>query len=90
MKAIYKVTGMTCSACSAGIERSVKKLKGISFVEVSLMGERMTVDYDERVLTREEIFLAVTDLGYGITEFDERTLTMKKPQPNALKRRFHP
>ena len=43
----YVVTGMTCSACSSGIERAVGKMEGVNLVEVSLMGKTMKVDFDE-------------------------------------------
>lgn len=46
MKQTFQVTGMTCSACSANVERAVKKLSGVEHVEVSLLANRMTVDYD--------------------------------------------
>lgn len=55
MKEKFTVTGMTCSACSAGIERTLKKMDGIKSVEVSLMGESMNVEYDEAIVSREAI-----------------------------------
>lgn len=62
----YVVTGMTCSACSSGIERSVNKLNGVNFAEVSLMGKSMRVEFDQSVVSEEEIFSCVQSLGYGI------------------------
>ena len=47
MKEKFSITGMTCSACSSGIERSVGRVNGVKKVEVSLMGECMVVEYDE-------------------------------------------
>lgn len=88
MKEKFTVSGMTCAACSAGIERAVRKLKGVSVADVSLMGERMTVEYDETLLKKEDILNAVTGLGYGICDYDETVLKERKPQPNKLKRRF--
>lgn len=88
MKEKFCVTGMTCSACSAGIERAVKKLEGVSYVNVSLMGESMAVEYDETRLSRDDIIDAVVGLGYGACEYDENVLKARKPQSNALKRRF--
>ena len=88
MQEKFTVTGMTCSACSAGIERTVQKLQGVNTADVSLMGESMVVEYDEHTLTREQIIQAVEGLGYGIEEYDENVLKEKKPQPNVLKRRF--
>ena len=88
MKEKFSVTGMTCSACSAGIERAVCRLEGVKKADVSLMGESMTVDYDEQALSREKIIQAVIELGYGATEYNENVFEEKKPQPDRLKKRF--
>ncbi|MDE6585909.1 MAG: heavy metal translocating P-type ATPase [Clostridia bacterium] len=66
MEKRYDITGMTCSACSSGIERAVGKLNGVSICEVSLMGKSMRIEYDENILNEEEVFSTVTSLGYGI------------------------
>ena len=88
MKEKFSVSGMSCAACSAGIERTVKKLNGVSQVEVSLMGESMVVEYDAALLSSQEIMQAVIDLGYGAKPFEENLFQEKKPQPERLKRRF--
>lgn len=88
MKEKFCVTGMSCSACSAGIERAVSKLDGVRSVSVSLMGESMSVDYDETVVNNDNIKQAVLGLGYGIDKYDENALKERKPQPNKLKKRF--
>ena len=88
MKEQFSVTGMTCTACSSGIEKAVAKLNGVTSVEVSLMGERMTVEYDEEKLTKEEIIEKVRSLGYGATIFDENAFKEKKPETDFLKKRF--
>ncbi|MBQ8375161.1 MAG: heavy metal translocating P-type ATPase [Clostridia bacterium] len=88
MKEKFTVTGMSCSECSSGIERTVQKLAGVEKAEVSLMGECMTVEYDESVLSSEAIVKAVVELGYGAKPYDEAALRAKKPQPDTLKRRF--
>ena len=88
MKEKFTVTGMTCSACSAGIERTLKRMDGIKSVEVSLMGESMNVEYDEAIVSREAIVAAVKELGYGATLFDAAEWKRQKPQTNTLKRRF--
>ena len=88
MKEKFSVTGMTCSACSAGIERTVCRLDGVTRADVSLMGESMIVEYDESKLSRENIINTVVDLGYGASIYNESVLLEKKPQPDQLKRRF--
>ena len=84
----FSVTGMSCAACSAGIERSVRKLDGVKMADVSLMGECMTVEYDEATVSRQMIFDAVTGLGYGINDYNENVLEERKPQPDKMKKRF--
>lgn len=88
MKEKFTVRGMSCAACSAGIERVVRKLKGVSIADVSLMGECMTVEYDETLVRKEDIFSAVTELGYVISDYEENALQARKPEPNKLKKRF--
>ncbi len=67
MKKKFSITGMTCTACSSGIERAVKKLDGVSFCAVSLMGECLEAEFAEG--TEEKIFSTVKALGYGIYEY---------------------
>ena len=88
MKEKFTVSGMSCAACSAGIERVVRRLKGVSRADVSLMDECMTVEYDETLSKREDIFNAVIKLGYGISDYDQNVLQERKPEPNKLKKRF--
>ena len=88
MKNTYAVTGMTCSACSSGIERVVGKMEGVSSVEVSLMGKSMTVDFDQSVVTEQSIFDAVKGLGYGIYREGEQPQTKEMAQDKKLFIRF--
>jgi Cu+-exporting ATPase len=60
----FEVTGMTCSACVAHVEKSVGKLNGINAVQVSLLTNSMTVSYDEHALTNNTIEQAVEHAGY--------------------------
>lgn len=82
----YSVTGMTCAACSSGIERTVSKLDGVSSCSVSLMGESMDVTFDENKLSDGDIRAAVTSLGYGA--FDYGKAPAKKQKGLTLKLRF--
>ena len=61
----FNITGMTCSACSAHVEKSVCKLEGIAAVNVNLLQNSMTVEYDEAVLKTDDIIHAVESGGYG-------------------------
>lgn len=65
MKNKFDVTGMTCSACSAHVEKSVSKVNGVKTVNVNLLQNSMTVEYDESVAGVEDIVKAVESGGYG-------------------------
>ena len=65
MKQTFNVTGMTCSACSAHVEKAVTKVPGVSAVSVNLLANNMQVTYDEASVTPENIIQAVVSAGYG-------------------------
>ncbi len=65
MKTKFDVTGMTCAACQAHVEKSVRKLPGVSQVNVNLLQNNMTVEYDDKTLGPEAIIHAVEAGGYG-------------------------
>ncbi|MDE6879740.1 MAG: heavy metal translocating P-type ATPase [Oscillospiraceae bacterium] len=65
MKQVFAVTGMTCSACSAHVEKAVGKVEGVSQVSVNLLANNMQVTYDEHAVTPEGIIAAVAASGYG-------------------------
>lgn len=65
MKTKFNVTGMTCSACSAHVEKSVRKLPGVSGVNVNLLQNNMMVEYDDSVVDPGAIIKAVEEGGYG-------------------------
>lgn len=61
----FDITGMTCSACSTRVEKSVAKLPGIKEVSVNLLKNSMVASYDESVLDTAGIVQAVEKAGYG-------------------------
>lgn len=65
MKERFDVTGMTCSACSSHVEKSVSKLTGVENVSVNLLINSMQVEFDENKLDTAGIIKAVEDAGYG-------------------------
>ncbi len=65
MKQTFDVTGMTCSACSAHVEKAVCKVEGVSEVNVNLLSNSMQVTYDEASADANSIIQAVTASGYG-------------------------
>lgn len=61
----YDISGMSCAACSARVEKAVKELEGMGSVSVNLLKNSMVVDYDEKSLSSGMIVDAVTKAGYG-------------------------
>lgn len=69
----FNVTGMSCAACSARVEKAVGKLNGVDKVAVNLLKNSMVVDYDDAVLNTQSIIDAVTAAGYGAEPRLEQT-----------------
>lgn len=61
----FTVTGMTCAACEANVHKTVSRLDGVKKADVNLLSGSMTVEYDESVLSDEEIINSVSSIGYG-------------------------
>jgi Cu+-exporting ATPase len=74
----FDVTGMTCSACSARIEKNINKTEGILEANVNLLTNSMTVKYDESVLSEEDIIKVVEDTGYGASTVMQKNKEVKK------------
>ncbi len=62
----FDVTGMSCSACSARVEKAVGKIVGAENVSVNLLTNSMQVTFDEKIITPAQIVDAVINAGYGI------------------------
>lgn len=60
----FNVTGMTCAACSAHVEKAVRGVAGVDTVSVNLLMNNMMVSYEEPAAA-EEICQAVAEAGYG-------------------------
>ena len=82
----FAVTGMTCAACSAHVERAVAQLPGVRSAAVNLMLGRLNASYDENQVTSQQIIDAVIRAGYGAREADERDLTPDKQQDEVVRR----
>ena len=65
MKQKFEVSGMTCTACSAHVEKAVCRVPGVQKVNVSLMTNSMQVDYDQTQTSPDAIIAAVESGGYG-------------------------
>ena len=82
----FAVTGMTCAACSAHVERAVAQLPGVRSAAVNLMLGRLNASYDENQVTSQQIIDAVIRAGYGAREADERDLAPDKQQDEVVRR----
>ncbi|WP_195420156.1 cation-translocating P-type ATPase [Collinsella sp. D33t1_170424_A12] len=63
----FDVTGMTCAACQAHVEKAVARLDGVADVSVNLLAGSMTVDFDDSLVDAQRICSAVDHAGYGST-----------------------
>ncbi len=61
----FDVGGMSCAACQAHVEKAVQKLEGVEGVAVNLLSGSMTVDFDDRIVTADDIAAAVDRAGYS-------------------------
>ena len=86
MKQKFNITGMTCSACSAHVEKAVRKLEGVRSADVSLMTNSMTAEFDETVLSAGDIVKAVEASGYGasLPQKEGGTGAAAQPRENAM------
>jgi len=64
VKTKFNVGGMSCAACSASVERAVKRIEGVSSADVNLLGQSMICEYDPSLVTSERIVTAVEKAGF--------------------------
>lgn len=76
----YIVTGMSCAACSARVEKAVSKVPGVTSCSVSLLTNSMGV---EGTASEQEIIKAVTDAGYGASKKGEGTAKTQSSSVSA-------
>ena len=96
MKKQFNVTGMTCASCAAHVEKAVSRLDGVSEVQVNLLRNLLTVNFDERKVNEEHILSAVKSAGYEASLPEEKTADEEKLSENAvykntkrIRRRFY-
>ncbi len=65
-KTLFSVTGMSCAACSAHVEKAVRQLEGVQKADVSLLTNRLEVQYDPSTVDTARIMQAVEKAGFGI------------------------
>ena len=82
----FDITGMTCSACSARVEKAVGRLQGTAEVSVNLLTNSMQLAYDEAVLNTEQIIRAVEQAGYGASVKGKKADASVQAQTAPLER----
>lgn len=75
----FRVSGMSCAACSSNVEKRCRSLDGVSECNVNLTTERLTITYDENLLSKEKLFESVKAIGYGLHELTEAKKEEKEP-----------
>lgn len=86
MRSKFSVTGMSCAACSARIEKVVGRLEGIKSVQVNLATAVMVADYEN--ITEADIIAAVKKAGFGAEIYSREKMQNKKDVYNSFKRRL--
>ena len=62
MKKVVRIKNLDCANCAAALERAVARIDGVNSVNVSFIGEKMTLDYDENKNVLDEIKTAAKKL----------------------------
>ena len=86
MQEKFAVTGMTCAACAAHVEKAACQLPGVSSAAVNLMLGTLQVDYDPEKVTAEQIISAVEHGGYGAKRAADVKKDLHHEQDEALTR----
>lgn len=74
----FKIEGMTCAACAKAVERATKKLEGVFESNVNLATEKLNINYDDSVVSAEDIQAAVDKAGYkAISDTVNKTLKIE-------------
>lgn len=87
IKERYNVGGMTCSACSAHVEKAVSKVNGVAKAEVNLLTNSMTVQYDPSICSKNDIIRAVEEGGYTASLPTPKRAEEKRESPAELRQR---
>ncbi|TYS91462.1 heavy metal translocating P-type ATPase [Rossellomorea aquimaris] len=91
-KTEFDITGMTCAACSARIEKVLNKQDGIQHATVNLALEKATIEYAPGTITTDQIIKKVDSIGYGATmkndENQEEQTDHKHQEIQKQKRKF--
>lgn len=76
----YKITGMSCAACSSAVERVTKKIEGVKESNVNLTTGILTITYDEKNVTQEKILSKVERAGFGASLYIEKNKEQRREE----------
>jgi P-type Cu+ transporter len=80
------ITGMTCANCVATVERSLKKLDGVSSANVNLSSERASVEFDSSLLALPDLVSRVERAGYGVATGEAELVIKRLADDNDARR----
>lgn len=80
MQKKFTVEGMSCSACSASVERAVMRIEGVKSASVDLLSKTLIADFDEKKVTSDLIINAVEKAGFSATLREEKKKENKKEE----------
>lgn len=80
MKSVFNITGMSCAACAARVDKAVSAVRGVQSVAVNLLKNTMRVEYDEKTVSPAVIVSAVERAGYGARVFGEKQPAEQKSE----------
>ena len=86
MKQRFRVTGMSCAACSARVQRVTENLDGVKLSNVNLLAGTMEIEYNENKLQPDAIIAAVTEAGYGAELLREGAPRKNTAQTEAMQK----
>ena len=84
MKIKFQITGMTCAACSARVEKVSKAVAGVETAEVNLLAGTMVAEVADAAVA-QRIVKAVSDAGYGAAVAGEKQKKAEEPRDDGMK-----
>ena len=88
IKETLKISGMSCAACAARIEKKLNSMEGVQSAAVNLASEKAAVEYDSSKIKVTDIIKAVESLGYEAERADEISADREKEQREKEIRRL--
>ncbi len=86
--AVLKVSGMSCAACAARVEKQLGSLEGVHSAAVNLASERASVEYDSEKIKTSDLIKAVEAIGYKAERAEELSVDREKEQREKEIRRL--